>query len=296
MKLCLGTVQFGMDYGIQGGHQPEYYKIDSILDYAISHGITTFDTAAAYGEAENILGHYVKHSKRKQKDIKVISKLAENAFENTDKHVWPDIAINNASKSRDSLRIEQLEAYLFHNAFLINDLYAVKAIASVKEREISKKVGVSIYFPEEALKALEYDEIDVIQIPYNVFDRRLDKCGFFHKAKEKGVEVYARSTLLQGLIMMNESELSANMAFARGYLKKYHDICREYNVSSLAGAVGYVNSHEGIDYIVFGVDNISQLHEYIEINDTAISNEMINDLDEVFFNVEEKLVNPVLWN
>lgn len=296
MKLCLGTVQFGMDYGIQGGHQPEYYKIDNIFDYAISHGITTFDTAAAYGEAEDVLGHYIKHSKRSQKDIKVISKLAASVFDNADRAVWPNIAIDNASKSRDSLRIEQLEAYLFHNASLINDLYAVKAIASVKEQGISKKVGVSIYFPEEAMKALEYDEIDVIQIPYNVFDRRLDKCGFFHKAKEKSVEVYARSTLLQGLIMMNEGELPASMAFAKGYLKRYHDICREYDVSSLAGAVGYVDSHEGIDYIVFGVDNISQLHEYIDINDTVISNEMVKALDEAFSDVEEKLVNPVLWN
>lgn len=296
MKLALGTVQFGMNYGIQGGIRPSMKEADDIISYAIDRGIHCFDSASAYGDAEKVVGAYIRHHPDRLGQMKVISKLQATVLKEMPTDVWRDAILKNAENSIEALGIRQLEAYLFHDASCIYDKEAVKALANVVDAGVAKKIGVSVYSKEEAVKALEYNEISVVQIPYNVFDQRLDQCGFFEKARQKDVEIYARSSLLQGLVMMDPDKLPEEVGFAADYIRKFHRICREYNVSYLKGAVGYVLSHPDIDYIVFGVDNKDQLMEYVAMQEERIPKKMWDTLRIEFANVEEKLVNPTLWN
>lgn len=295
MKLCLGTVQFGMNYGVQGGIRPSRQAISDILSLALDKGIDHFDTASAYGNAEEILGDYRKSNLDNAAKMQIVSKLASEAFAGKEKSLWADIAVKHAEASLMRLEISELEAFLFHNAEYIFDENAVQALCTVCQKHMAKKIGVSIYSPQEAMKALDYEEIKVIQIPYNAFDQRLDKCGFFEKAERKGVEVYARSSLLQGLMMMNPETLPEKMLFAKKYLEIFKAVCREYQISPLKAAVGYVARHPGIDYVVFGVDNEMQLSEYLSIQGEGIPEDMVNVLQKEFENAEERLVNPALW-
>ena len=59
MKLCLGTVQFGMDYGVQGGSRPSVNEAVAMLDFAVQNGVDAIDTAAAYGTAEEVIGEFL---------------------------------------------------------------------------------------------------------------------------------------------------------------------------------------------------------------------------------------------
>ncbi len=284
-----------MNYGIQNQGCPTQESVFMLMDYAFDNGIEMFDTASVYGEAEKLLGEYFHQNPHRLTNANIVTKLRADAFENVDKKKWSEIAIDNALKSISQMGIKRLKAYLFHNASYIFDECAVDAIASVKNDGLAEKVGVSVYSPEEALKALEYSEIEVIQIPYNVFDHRLDKVCFFEKAKEKGVVIFARSTLLQGLVMMDANHLPSRVSFARDTLIKYHDICNKNGLNPLETAIGYVGNKEGVDYIVFGTDNIFQLKEYISMRDAKISEEIKKDIETTFFDVEERIVNPVLW-
>lgn len=295
MLLCLGTVQFGLNYGIQGNGKPNHENVYQMLSYAIDHGISQFDTASAYGEAEQVLGDYIRSRPEMAYKMNIVSKLKPTAFADSDKAVWKDIAIESAKESLTRLGINHFTAYLFHNATYIFDEEAVAALNVVKESGLAECIGVSIYSPEEAMKALSYPQIGAIQIPYNLFDRRLDHCDFFKKAKKKGVTVYARSSLLQGLAVMDPENLPDRVAFARNYLLQYDSICKEYSVSKMNAAVGYVAQKQGIDYVVFGVDNQKQLEEYITLENSHLPKNMINRIDELFNDVPEKLVNPVLW-
>lgn len=297
MKLCLGTVQFGSVYGIQGIGQPKHEAVYDMLSYSIERGITYFDTASAYGEAEEVLGGFVRKYPDLACEMQLISKLHPKTFMENNRDSWESVVEKKATESLRRLGIDHFSSYLFHDASLIFDKDAVKALSIVKRKGLSDNIGVSVYSPEEAMKSLEYDEIGTIQIPYNVFDRRLDKCSFFEKAKEKGIIVFARSCLLQGLLMMEPIKLPDNVCFARKYLRQYDDICNNYGVSKLCAAVGYVSQRKGIDFIVFGVDNKTQLEEFIKLGDnTIISEEMAKKIDQVFYDVPEKLVNPALWN
>lgn len=295
MNYCLGTVQFGVNYGIQGNGQPKHEAVYDMLSYAIEHGIEQFDTASAYGEAEDVLGGYVRAYSDKAAQMNIVSKLKPDAFVNADRKEWARVAVDNANESLRRLGISHFSAYLFHNASFIFDEEAVNALNTVKTEGVASRIGVSIYTPEEAMKALEYSQIEAIQIPYNLFDRRLDKCGFFKRAKEKGITVYARSSLLQGLAVMDPDNLPERVAFARDYLLEYDTICKAFSVSKLNAAIAYVAQKYGIDFVVFGVDNKQQLEEYISLKHNTLPDEMVKQIDKVFYDVPEKLVNPVLW-
>lgn len=296
MRFCLGTVQFGMDYGVQGARRPCYPAVKEIMDYAWSHGIRAFDSAASYGEAQNILGHYLSENKEQLQDVHVVSKLPPNAFDGVAKEKWGSIVVKDARKSLEILGIRKLRAYLLHNAGMVYNEDAVRALYKAQASMSAWKTGVSVYSPQEALKALEYEEISVIQVPYNVFDHRLEQCGFFEKAKKKKVEVYARSTLLQGLLLMDEENLPERVRFAKDYLAGFKRICTKYGISPLQAAVGYVGRNKGVDYIVFGTDSLAQLKEYIAMRGQSIPDEMMLELEKEFEDVEERLVNPALWN
>lgn len=295
MNLCLGTVQFGLNYGIQGNHRLQEDKIFEILSFAIDNDIDIFDTASAYGEAEKILGDYFRKYPENAKKIGIVSKLKPDVFPVKETDKWAEIAVQNAKNSLEIIGIDKFFAYLFHNSSYIFNEKAVEALNEVKKSGLADRIGVSVYTPEEAMKALEYSCIGAIQIPYNVFDHRLDKCGFFEKAKKQGVLVFARSSLLQGLIMMEPDYLPERVAFARGYLAQFLDICRNYGISPFNAAVGYVGKKQGIDYVVFGVDNLSQLNDFISMKSISFPHKMLQEIDNAFENVEEKLVNPSQW-
>lgn len=295
MKLCLGTVQFGLDYGIQGNGRIKKEAIFEMISFAVNNGIEIFDTASVYGDAEKVLGEYIRTYPDMAERIGIVSKLKPDALVGNDSNIWAEIALTNAKESLERLGIKKLFAYLFHNASFIFNEDAVNALDEVKKSGIAERIGVSIYTSSEAMKALEYSCIGVIQIPYNLFDHRLDKCGFFQKAKDQGVLVFARSSLLQGLLMMDPYNLPDRVLFSKVYLDKFHDLCDKYECPPLRTAIGYVGCKPGIDYVVFGVDNIDQLKEYVDMKNNKLSEDMLKDINRTFDTVEEKLVNPVLW-
>lgn len=294
MNYCLGTVQFGMNYGIQGNGRLDADSVETMLEYAYANGIEILDTAAVYGDAENILGR-ILHRNKKLSRFNIVSKLAPNAFDGVDSCEWRKVAVQNAEKSGKTLGVPKLHSFLFHNASYIFDPQAVDALQAVCDQGIADRIGVSIYTPVEAMKALEYKSIKVIQIPYNVFDSRLDRCGFFEKAQEQDVLIFARSSLLQGLVMMDPDRLPENVRFAENSLRTFLKICERYQCSPLEAAVGYVGCNPRIDYVVFGADNSRQLQEYLSFRQWSVPPEMLIDIQASFKDVEEKLVNPSMW-
>ena len=298
MKYCLGTVQFGLNYGIQDNGKPSKEEIFNILDASINNGIKIFDTAAAYGDSEAVLGDYFNSRHLNYNTIKVISKISSNiVFQNNDNKTESALAeelSKNVNISLNNLKIDKLYGLLYHDSTSVFDEQRIKILEKIKSTGIVDKVGISIYTPDEALKALDYN-IDIIQVPYNVFDQRLDKVNFFNFAKEKGIEIFARSSLLQGLALMDSNKLPNKVIFAKEYISNFENLCKQYNVGKLEAAITYVASNSKIDYIVFGVDNIGHLFEYISFMNNRINDDFLNDLKVKFNNTNLKLVNPSLW-
>jgi aryl-alcohol dehydrogenase-like predicted oxidoreductase len=60
-KLILGTVQFGLEYGVNNQKGiPSSNEIKKILDFAFKRKINILDTAEAYGNSQERIGEYIK--------------------------------------------------------------------------------------------------------------------------------------------------------------------------------------------------------------------------------------------
>ena len=293
-ELCLGTVQFGMDYGINNTlGKPSEQEVFEILDMAVSHGIEVFDTAAAYGNAEGLLGRYRSARRIKEEKFKVISKLRPESLENA-----IDVQRRVEDEVYGSLRrlqIQRLYGYLLHKAEDIYSHKAIEALSRMKRDGLIENIGISIYHISEGEAAVESGIIDFIQMPYNIFDQRGDRTGFLKKAKSKGITVFTRSAFLQGLFMMEYDKIPDCLENAKRYLYEFDDLLKGFGIDKVSALLNYPAHNPHIDYVVVGVDHAKQLQEHVERFGERLPNEFLQRIHRMFGNVEKEIIMPNLW-
>ena len=279
MKLALGTVQFGLDYGINNHNGlVAIDKVKKILDLAKEKGISTLDTAAAYGRSEEVLGQVGINN------YKIITKTTP--LQNGVNEV-----IKNFYKSLSKLKVTQVEGLLIHN---FNDIKDKKfdelfyKLNEIKKEGTIKKIGFSIYYPKQVDFLLENFDFDLIQLPFNVFDIRLIEGGQLKALKKKNIEIHARSIFLQGVLLSFDS-LPNYFSTWRKQFESYQEIVREKELSLLEYALNFVSNTQELDKILVGVDSVDQL--------TDIVNAFKFDANLNAFKIDDiNLLNPDLWS
>jgi aryl-alcohol dehydrogenase-like predicted oxidoreductase len=281
-KLVLGTAQLGLKYGISNkSGKPSKAESFKILDFAYKNGISIFDTAHAYGDAENILGEFLQ-KKGIRKEIKIITKC-ENPLKDPE-------------ESFKRLKTDYIDALLFHNPDCIKNKLLIDRMVDLKRTGRVKHIGVSVYDVKDAIFAAKFDSIDYIQIPYNIFDQRLDKTDFFKLTKKNKKKVFGRSVFLQGLLFMADKEIPLSIKKAKVYLSRLDKIIAKHNLSRRQIALQFLLKNKNIDYVVLGVDNITQIKENIDIvNQNIDCDKCIKEIRNKFANIEKKIISPNLW-
>jgi len=94
-------------------------------------------------------------------------------------------------------------------------------------------------FTEQALEALHINEIEILQLPSNVLDRRFEKAGVFEIAENKKKEIYIRSIFLQGLLLMDLEDIPERMSFAKPVIRDFEKFCQRNHISRQDLAIGY---------------------------------------------------------
>ena len=186
-KLCIGTVQFGMKYGVNNaiGRKPSRQESFEMLDYALTHGIDTIDTARAYGDAELLLGEYFRN-RQSLNHIKIISKLRPNVIEKGEKDI-AGVMRREIEESLDRMSITSLDGYLLHTPEYIYNAKIQDALCSLKEQNYVKNIGVSIYNIEDGYAAIKTGIVNYMQLPYSILDQRGIKTGMIQEAKKLGI-------------------------------------------------------------------------------------------------------------
>lgn len=294
-KLVLGTVQFGLDYGINNfAGKPEREKSLAMLSFAHEKGIRIFDTAFAYGDAEEILGEFSQRYKASD-EVKIITKLKPNIV-SEQKGSLRDIVAANLEESLKRLKRDFVDGYLFHTPEYIRDDKLVGVLADLKKQGLVKNIGVSIYEESDALYAADLKEVDYIQTPYSIFDQRMDKSGFFRLAKKNGKMVFARSAFLQGLFFMPEEKIPPQLAGAKKHFKELDEIIGRHGFTRQQAALLFSLANPDIDYVVFGVDNQEQLAENISLAANPLDfNACASELKNKFVEMEKNIIFPSLW-
>lgn len=244
-KLALGTVQFGLNYGIsnQSG-QVTPKEVAEILSFCKNNELDTLDTAYLYGNSETVLGQF------DLKPFNVISKM-------------PLCSINELrgilNTSLERLKQEKIYGYLFHHfSTFQKEVALLDELIAFKKEGLIQKIGFSLYNTEE-LDFLLKNEIsfDLIQVPYNIFDQRFG--AYFSILKSKGVEIHTRSAFLQGLFFMDLASIPPHF---KSVLPQLAQI-QAYPVSIAGLCLNFVTNNPHIDKAVIGVQNVEQLQKNI---------------------------------
>lgn len=277
MKIALGTVQWGMNYGISNSNGvPTDNELDRIFTRMREVRIDTLDTAISYGNAEKRLGNFVSTSH------KVISKA--NALDNH------RTIKEQCLESLKNTRQLKLEGYLLHNAkpLLENNLLWDELRELVK-MGLVEKIGFSVYDPLDLEKILNKGIIpDIVQLPFNILDRRFSP--FFDKLNALGSEIHVRSVFLQGLLIKAFHDSPEDFKRWEIHWKIYRAWINENKMSPIEACIRHVLSYDSIDKIIIGVTNLQELNEII----SAQNRNPVNAPFELSIDNEE-LINPLEW-
>ena len=296
MELCLGTVQFGMDYGIRGKRRPSLSDALDMIDYAIRHGIHTIVTANAYGEAEDVVGAYLERNQEVRQRIQLISKFRPNLLDDVPADRYYQIMKTNLEESLRRLHTDYLDGYLLHSARYVYDDEIIESLICLKKEGFVKNIGVSVYEVEEANKGITRGDLDFLQLPFSVLDQRMLHQGVFALAEKNQFPLHTRSAFVQGLVMMKPEEVPPFLREkAKPILQTVETVCRETGLTRTQLAIGFVKQQKAITRLVFGVRNIEQLNQDITIFSKDLPSDVAEVLQLRFANVETEIVMPSLW-
>jgi aryl-alcohol dehydrogenase-like predicted oxidoreductase len=291
MKIGLGTAQFGLDYGVSNlAGKVTRATTQAIIDLAITSGVDVVDTAAAYGDAEVLVGACLPA----QGAIRVVTKLPRMPSEVTSAAIkgW---VFNTIRLSLQRLDRQRVHAVLVHHA---DDLMGPQglslwaALVSVRQEGLADAVGFSVYRGEEIDNLLQQCAPDIVQLPINVLDQRLLWGGQLRRLREQGVEIHGRSLFLQGLLLMAPEDLPANHFDAvRPVLTTFRQFALARGLTPLQAAVAFARSVREVDVSIFGVTTPGELAEIIR----ATGPELPLSWFEPFALTDERIVNPALW-
>ncbi len=290
MKIGLGTVQFGLPYGVtnDAGATP-VVEARRILEVAARQEIAVLDTAPLYGEAETVLGAALPPGHR----FDIVTKTP--AFGGRVTAADAGVVIETFRASLASLRAKRIYALLIHHA---EDLlapggeYLLAAASELRGQGYVKKIGVSVYTAEEIDAVMARHRIDVIQVPVSALDQRLVACGHLDALKRAGVEVHARSLFLQGLLLVSPERVPSNLQGLRPAIERFHAFVAEHGMSPAQGALAFAASTCGIDVALVGVNNSSQLEDICRSRQWSIPDEQFRS----FAVSDASLLDPRRWS
>ena len=286
-KLGLGTVQFGTDYGLNsldGQVRPQ--EVKKILNYARSKQIVLLDTAPAYGNSEEILGG-INNS-----EFQVVTKTRH--FD-TLKITNNEVSLLNKDFNNSLKKLNQIKIYglLIHNA---DDLLKpggekiLDLLQKFKQTNKLMKVGVSVYDHIKLHSILDNFDIDMVQLPFNIIDRRMLHSGMLASLYKKGIEVHARSVFLQGLLLMSAKLMPSKFNRWNNLWKLWHEWLHDNRISPVEASVRYAISFSEISKVLVGVDSVNQLKEIYKASSGTLPK-----IPDELQTTDADLLNPSNW-
>lgn len=278
-KIILGSAQLGMPYGIANNKLKSKEEVFNILSVAKKKGIKYIDTANVYGEAENLIGEYnIKYGQH----FKINTK-----FKGTEVFLEKQVF-----ESLEKLNIESINTYFFHS---FDDFFHQpknqKLMENLKKNKIIDSIGLSIYTNDQFEKALNSD-VDVIQIPFNVFDNWLYRGTYINQAVRKKKKIQIRSIFLQGLFFLKN--LPENLIELKNPLFRLNYLSKKWNISIIQLLIGYITDFTEIDFILMGVDSANQLKDNMKYLGKSLPQELIEEIHQIKISKKELLL-PLNW-
>jgi aryl-alcohol dehydrogenase-like predicted oxidoreductase len=290
--LGLGTVQFGMHYGVSNHRgQPGEADVAAILERAEESGVGYLDTAFAYPNSEALIGRHLAPGSK----LRIVTKTApiEGAWiEHGDKiRILDALAL-----SMERLRVNCVYGLLVHHATDLGKAgweNLIEALDEARSRGWVSRIGASVYNNDELELVESRFAPDLIQGPFNVLDTRLISSRCFSRLKAAGTEIHARSVFLQGLLLMPPPSLPAFFEPVKAPLASLRVRWAEQGTNPLAGCLQFALGHPDIDAVIVGVNSQSEFDEILSaaVFDPIRANATVEPLPPI----DNRYLDPSLW-
>ena len=285
MRIALGTAQFGLQYGIANhAGMVQFDDVRHILQEATTHGVDTLDTAIAYGDCESSLGQAGVG------DWKVVTKLSALPEGCSDVAGWVEAQVEGSTKR---LGVSQLHGVLLHRPaqLLSKDGESLlQALHRLKAAGLTRKIGVSVYEPDELDVLMAEMQFDLVQAPLNILDRRLVESGWAWRLRDQGTELHIRSAFLQGLLLMEPDQRPRKFARWEHVWAEWARWLDETGLTPLQACLGYALGVEEVDKVVVGVDCVTHFQEIV-----AASRSSLPSMPNWPKPIDIDLINPSCW-
>lgn len=285
-KLILGTVQMGLDYGINN----KFGKISleeshQILLKAYTSGIRTLDTAEAYGNAHQVIGEF--HRSNPNHKFNIVTKMP---------HTIDGHSIENKIKEYlNDLDVNCLEIVMFHSFDSFKSSRdTVDKLLELKSKKLINHIGVSVYTNDQIEYLLDIDYITVVQLPFNLLDNYSVRGTLLEELKLKGKIIHTRSAFLQGLFFKKTSDENKIVQKLQSELEILKQIVVQSNCSMEELALSYCLFQKNIDNVIIGVDSEDHLNTNMKASSYKIEEDTIQKINSIKTK-DLDLLNPSLW-
>lgn len=280
-RLGIGTVQFGLSYGATNTRgQVPGPEVSTILKQARQAGVTTIDTAAAYGSAETVLG---------ESDLRpysIVTKIPAQVSSRAE-------VIQAVKASLTTLKVPRFYGVLAHQGSTLLGPQGAEvwsALEELKSRGLVERIGSSVYTVEELQALRAKYSLGLVQVPYSVFNQSFDLSGELQALKDLGCEIHARSIFLQGTLLTPVSQLPSYFASFRSNFDALATSCARLGVSPMELCLGQALHCTLLDRVIVGVTGVAELEQILAATKRAPlleARELHSD--------DERLTNPARW-
>lgn len=290
-QIVLGTAQLGMDYGIANANgRPSVNVAAEVVRVAWEHGVRCFDTAQSYGESELVLGNAL--ARYGAEAPKIVTKLSAKIDINDVTAV-----VSGMRASLERLHIDHVWGLMLHDEDTL-DLWmrdGAQGLQVLKQMGLAKHLGVSVYSAERALQALAFDEVDVIQVPANIFDRRMVRAGVFSRARDLGKTVFVRSVFLQGLVFLSPDS-AARVPEGENAVRTLGAFCEHNGVGIRKFVLDHIRWAAPGAMLVIGAETAEQICENCSLFTAAPCNPLLHEQWAKLWIVDHPgLIDPRSW-
>lgn len=281
-KIILGTVQLGIQYGINNvTGKPNQQQAYQLLQQAQESGIEILDSAEAYGDSLSVIGSFMKSSNSR---FQVISKFIGDSQCLEDK----------LNKMLEETSIKSLYAYLYHRFDDYLSGNYKQELLNLKKKGKIERIGVSLYSLDEIKKVNDDSSIDLIQVPLNIFDLEEQKKDLLEGAKNNGKEIHVRSVFLQGLFFKDPHTLTGNLVAMQQPLQHLRSIASKYHLSIRTLCLSFALTQPFVDKVIIGIDSKEQLIENLKSAQSEFPKDLIGEIEKIKI-PDRSLLNPSQW-
>ena len=274
--LMLGTVQFGMDYGVANTHgKPDFETVKNILKEAFEGGVNALDTAPEYGCSEEVIGRALKELGLSD-EFKIVTKIPA-VPKDQDPEKFIETSLEN---SLSRLRTGTLAAALIH---VEEDGIYLDILDSMKKKGLIRSAGISL---NTLAHKDDGENADCLQVPCSLLDHRFDHC-FDHGERH----CFIRGAYLQGMLLMPEEKV-----FVKEVLPMRKKL-EALGIPMAELALRYLFAKPGKRSVLTGVETLAQLRENVRISKLPpLSADELAEVEKIVFPpLEEICVSPWMW-